>query len=387
MTNGPRAALLAAVAFGVGASSGPVSAPEPVAVQPLAPPRADARLMISGHSLTDEPFPTYLAAIAGSLSTPLLWNQQSLFGSSLRQRTRGEPGAPDWSGYRRGRNRDGDRLDIAAELRRPATLDGRPYDALLVTEQHTLLGNIVWNDSVRYLRHIHDRLIEGNRAATTYLYESWMDVSDMDDPRRWIAYELAAAPVWRCVATRINLSLAGEGRADRIEPLPAASALASLVAQATGRGVPGISARTTRETMARLFRDSVHLTPLGTYHVALVAYATIYRRSPVGAWAPAGVTPAAAAALQRAAWRFVEDQRRHGRAMPLGACRRYLARSFVGTYLAYQQETHWKGGNALLNAAQRLRFEAAWRWRFARDDAANPFHYDPARDRAYWFPA
>ena len=95
------------------------------------------------------------------------------------------------------------------------------------------LGSLIWNDTVRYLRHFHDRLIDGNPEATTYLYHSWISLDDKDDPARWIAYEREAYWAWQCVATRINQSLAAEGRTDRVLPLPAAASL-----QSSRKGTP-----------------------------------------------------------------------------------------------------------------------------------------------------
>ena len=68
-------------------------------------------------------------------------------------------------------------------------------------------------------------------------------------------------------------------------------ALAELVERATqGHGVAGVTGSTVRNTVNRIVNDDVHLTRLGSYYMALVSYAAIYRRSPEGAWAPEDVT-------------------------------------------------------------------------------------------------
>lgn len=356
---------------------------------PVSAPRRDARILISGHSLTEAPMPHYLAAVAESLGTPALWNQQNLPGSSLQQRTRGDGAANAWVGYRSGNNREGQGLDLLNELRAPRTLDRtrEPYDVLVVTEIDALLDFVVGYDTVRYLRHFHDRFIEGNRRGTTYLYEAWLGVSDKDDPRRWIAYERAASPAWRCVATRINRSLAHEGRSDRVDSIPAGAALASLVERATsGEGLPGLAAPTTRGTIDRLFTDDVHLTPLGMYYVALVTYATIYRRSPVGGWAPAHVTPEQAGSLQDTAWRFVAPYLRDQRPQSLEACRDHVRHSFLGTYLSYQRDTAWRARGTAFAYALWAKHHIGWRHLLGTRSTANPLYFDPAQDRAYWFP-
>ncbi|MXQ13734.1 hypothetical protein [Microvirga makkahensis] len=352
------------------------------------PPREAARIFVSGHSLTDRPLPDYLATIADSLGTPAVWNQQNLFGSSIRERIRGRgAGETGWVGYSQGENRDGQGLNVINELRRPQTIDTDRYDALIITEQHTLLGSLIWNDTVRYLRHFHDRIIEGNPQATTYLYHSWISLNDKDNPNRWIAYEREALSAWQCVAARINQSLAAEGRTDRISSLPAAAALAALVERATqGAGLPGISGESVRQTMERLFRDDVHLTPLGTYYIALVSYAIVYRRSPLGAWAPSEIDQTQTATLQQMAWTFVTDIARDQQANSLEACRAIVSNEFVYTYWSYIRDTYWRQeGNTIQAYAKWLQHLARWRYRLSREDEDNPLYYSAAHDRTYWY--
>lgn len=350
------------------------------------------RLFISGHSLTDNPLPGHLAAIARSLGTPLQWNRQYMVGSSIRARVRGagtEPESTGWDGYRQGFNREGENLNVLSELRHPRTVSGGAYDALLITEEHELLNSLLANDTVRYLRHYHDRFIEGNATGRTFFYESWLGIDDKNDPRRWIAYERAASPVWQCLVTRINSSLASEGRGDRIASLPAGLALAGLIEQATqGSGVPGISGASVRETVDRLVKDNVHLTALGSYYAALVSYATIFDRSPLGAWAPEGVGTTQARALQTIAWQFVSDHRANHRVLTLDQCRALLQRSFIATFWGYLRDISWRKDLGTVHATLRwARHLLRGYWRLSRNDATNPLYYDAATDKDYWFPA
>lgn len=350
--------------------------------------RDGARVFISGHSLTDQPLPTFMARIAGSLGTPMQWNRQYMVGSAIEHRTRGEDSPSEgWAGYRQGDNREGAGLDVIAELRAPRTIAGR-YDTLLITEQHGLLGSLTEHDTVRYLRHYHDRFIEGNAEGQTWFYEPWFHLSSKDAPRRWIDYERRAAPLWQCVATRINLSLAAEGRKDRIASLPAGLALAELIARATeGDGLPGVSGASVRETVDRYFHDDVHLTRLGSYYMALVSYAAIFRRSPQGAWAPEEVGAETAAALQAQAWGIVAGLAAADRPLTLEQCRERMREDFIGRYLAYVRDSRWVqqigAPHAWLRSARRY---LDWQWRFARHDADNPYWFDRATDRGVWLP-
>jgi hypothetical protein len=353
-----------------------------------AAPPVPERVFISGHSLVDQPLPSNLAAIATSLGTPLQWNRQYRVGSSIRARTRGDRDA-GWDGYRLGYNREGEGLDLLAEWQRPQTVSGGRYDTLLITEQHGLLGTLLWNDTVRHLRHYHDRFIDANPAGRTWFYESWLGLDDKSDPRRWIAYERAASPLWQCIGTRINASLAAAGRADRIEPLPAGWALAFLIERlTTGAGVPGLSGPSVRDSVDRVVQDDVHLTPLGNYYMALVSYAHLFGRTPQGAWAPPEVATAAVGALQALAWQSVAAERAQRKAMTLEACRSTLQREFIALFWDYLRDAELKRGEGKWRVwwswAQR---RAQWHWRLRESAPEHPLRFDAATDAAYWFKA
>lgn len=361
-----------------------------LAVLPGAVRRDSTNTFISGHSLTDQPMPDFLAQVAESLDTPLRWNRQYVVGSTLKQRTRGiDAEGTKWAGYLRGANRQGDGINVLNELRQPTTIGGARYDTLLITEQNGLLWSLFKNDSVRYLRHFHDRFIEGNPQGQTYFFEPWNGLESKDDPRRWIDFERAATPVWQCIATRVNTSLAAEGRTDRIASMPGSWMMAALVERATqGAGLPGVSGASVRETLDRLFSDDVHLTRLGSYYLALVTYATLNGRPPLGAWAPEGVNAGQAKALQKFAWDALAEYRANNRLVDLASCRKILTDGFIGQY--------WRYSRDITPAQEQSKLRGYWRMmrnslsdhlQVRRNDASNPLHFDAATDKDYWFPA
>jgi len=339
------------------------------------------RVFVSGHSLTDLPMPTYFARVADSLGTPVAWNRQYMVGSAIKHRARGRGNETGWVGYTQGDNRDGSNLDVVDELQR------NPYDVLVITEQHGLIDSLVWHDTVRHLRHYHERFIAGNPNGRTYFYEPWLGIPGKAEVQRWIAYERAASPLWQCMATRINQSLAAEGRRDRIASLPAGLALAQLVERATvGAALPGISGNSTAESLDRLFHDHVHLKPLGVYYVALVVYAFVFERSPVGAWAPEEVSPQQASSLQAVAGEAATRYRTESRRLTPETCSPTLRGQFLGQYLAHMRDDYWaqQNLNSLRRAWRRLRNEWQVRWRLWRSD---PLNWDLVDERSYWFPA
>ena len=313
-----------------------------------------------------------LAAIAQSLNTPVWWNQQIVVGSPIRARTRGgNLDDPSFAGYRFGKNREGSNMDVVRELRQPQTISGQRYDTLVLTERHDLVAVLEWENTVRYVRHFHDRLIEGNSQASTYLYHAWLGLTDKNDPRNWIAYERSAAPVWQCVASRVNESLSHEGRGDRVAYLPAGLALARLIEQATQSSVAGVSGSSTRETVDRIVADDVHTTRLGTYYMALVTYASVYRRSPVGAWSPSEVNATQARSLQEVAWQAVSQHYASSPQPSLAQCRETMRTSFCSSYYTYRNDSSKTPGCQTL---------------FSQLSTNNPFYFDPASNASYWFP-
>ncbi|HZH13965.1 MAG TPA: hypothetical protein VE057_06360 [Archangium sp.] len=260
-----------------------------------------ARIFFSGHSLLDNPMPDDVESIAKSKGKDILWNQQNIIGSPLRVRTWGNGG---WAGYSQGKNRAGYNMDVVQELLSPRTLNpGDQYDTLLITERHDILGTIEWENTVGYLRHYHDRLIDGNPRGVTYFYHTWLDI-DKANPDQWINYEKNALTAWECVSSKVNLTLQAEGRGDRVVTLPGGAALVDLVERILANQVPGISG-TTAQKLDMIFSDNVHLTPLGVYYLAAVHHASVFRDSPAGAAGPSGANAATVQALQSIAWNFV----------------------------------------------------------------------------------
>jgi len=347
------------------------------------------RLFISGHSLTDQPLPNQMEAIASSLGTPLEWNRHYIVGSSIATRSRGRDlNDQTWSGYRDGFNRSEGRLDVASELRNPKTVTGGIYDVLIITEQNGLLDSLTFNDTVRYLRHYHDLFIQGNSQGKTYFFEPWIGLNDKSNPRRWIDFERAASPIWQCIATRINISLNAEGRRDRVYSLPAGAALADLIETATSaRGLPSITLGNIGETVGSIVKDDVHLTELGSYFVALVSHSFTHGRSPYGAWHPKNVSEIQAKALQQKAWDFYSNYLTTNAPLTLDECQKKLRVSFISVYWTYVRDVFWPLERNSVSAYFRwLRYLLKWHWQIRHQSRDNPFHFDPVTDKTYWFP-
>jgi len=301
----PLLALWLCVACGTG--------PDPVeglTIDASAKParREMVRAFYSGHSLTDG-VPEEVAKIAAGLASQgkpgdFNFQFQSIAGSRILQRTRGLDPAQPGSGYRSGGNRNGQGLDVIAELTAPRTIgEGERYNALVVTERHDLIWTVAHDETVPALGELHDKFTSANPEGDVFLYHVWLEVGD-GPAAGWVDYERAALPLWECVASAVNRKLP-QGRKP-VRVLPGATALAELVDSMLAGDAPGVTG-TEAERMALIFSDGVHFADAGRYFMGLVHYAALFGVSPEGAPVPAGVSPELAAHMQRIAWQHVSS--------------------------------------------------------------------------------
>lgn len=319
------------------------------------------RVFISGHSLTDRPFPDYLEALGLAEGKRLEWNMQNIAGSSLQMRARDLPHA----------GADGNGRPISA-LDDITPRDGAAaYDTLILTEVHTLLESLLWNDTIGNARDYIARFTKANPAARVYIYTAWLDVDDMDDPRRWIAYERAAAKAWQCTASRIDQDFAASGNVQQVQIIPAAEALAALVEQAVSEQGAAFGTTGPRDAMRHFFTDDVHLTDLGTYYVALISYAILHGRVPETPWAP-GIDADKARAIQDSARRFMAGWSQP-RVMTSAECSEYLADQFAPLYLGYVRDTKWREEGWVRARYKWARYSIEWPSLLRSNSTSNPF--------------
>ncbi|MFM9849110.1 MAG: hypothetical protein ACKVP3_18345, partial [Hyphomicrobiaceae bacterium] len=293
------------------------------------------KFFVSGHSLTDDPFADYIVAIGQSQSLKMSYEEQIVIGSPLRWRTLGDTDKdPPWSGYGYGNNKGGRTgLDVRTAF---AQSKSDPFDVLIVTEGHHSVSELVWNDTPRYLRHFHEHFIRQNPSGRTFFFEPWEGISDKANPQPWIALEQQGTRVWRCMANRINASLAHEGRRDRIHSIPAGAALAMLIDASLRGDVSVLKADTQAATVNLFFSDDVHLAPLGRYYLALLSYVWMTGNEVNGAWRPNGISEAQAEAVQKFAFSYYQSvQNDAGKDLDLSGCRKLMTGGFCDAWNAY----------------------------------------------------
>jgi hypothetical protein len=320
--NEPATALAQSVAVAQGARALPV--------------RTAVNALFSGHSLLDNPIPDFTEAIARAKGDVLGWEEQIIIGSPIRIRTRGDTYAdPNYAGYSRGKNRNGNGLDLLGEIAQPAGLPaGQKYDALVIAERNDPLDTIQWEDSLALLRNYHDRVAAQQGTAQTFLYQAWPGL-DKTAPQTWVTYVALELEVWECMASRVNLGLVAEGKAAAVRLIPAGYALTQLVQRTLAGEVPGLTG-TDQSRLDALIEDDVHPTRLAKYFLAAVSYTSLFGKSPLGAHAVSEFAPDTLAALETIAEQVVRDYTARAVAPSMERCRTRIANDVCSAYDAYR---------------------------------------------------
>ncbi|MCC6002532.1 MAG: hypothetical protein JJU19_16980 [Pararhodobacter sp.] len=236
-------------------------APQPVAdlqVAPVGPLPLDRRVVLSGHSLTD-PLPEPLERLVRAAGGPRGVIDRSTI-----------PGSPlDWRW-----NNPSEPVDARVRI--------ADYDVLVITERVSLSGTRRWHNSddwaLRWARHGWENGA-GGAGAEVLLYATWVafesnppaDSHDPDIALPWRERLDREYAEWQAIMAHVNANRP-EGAAE-MRMIPATLVMAAVYdAIAEGQAPAELS------DIGALFRDSVHLSPLGAHLVALTHYAVLYGR-------------------------------------------------------------------------------------------------------------
>lgn len=258
------AALTATVAGAFWWRSGPPHGPDDTAMAaryatPLSAPEGPIAVFHIGHSLVNRNMPAMLAQLAGEGHR---YESQLGWGATLRSHWGDIPvnGAEVENAHPHYRDA------------REAVASG-DYDALVLTEMVEIRDALRYHDSPRYLAAFAEEAWKAQPDVRIYLYETW---HQLDDAEGWLErLDADLLRHWEKGLLRPALGRLPEGA--RIHLIPAGQALGALVREIEARGGVG-----NVEDRASLFKDQIHLNDLGNYFVALVHYAVLYQKSPVG---------------------------------------------------------------------------------------------------------
>lgn len=251
------------------------------------------KVLFIGHSLIGTEAPAMAGAVARSLGVQWTHDVQLTDGGSLKV---------NWN-----------HPNAAAGVNGPEALDTGEYDVVVLTEAVILDDILRWSDSSGYADRFYQRARASRDDIRMLFFEGW---HDREAPR--VRYGLTTAPEWRQWIDddlgKWESIVDGTGVREQVRIIPGGQAMAQL-SDAIDRGeIPGDL------TLDAFFSDTVHLSTLGSYYLALVHVSAIARRSPVGAtnqvphsegegW---DIPEDVALALQELAWRCVRGYSRSG---------------------------------------------------------------------------
>lgn len=265
--------------------------PEPPPVQPQSfyswGPATDQRVYISGHSLLDNPLADFLVDISSKQSQALQWNQQNILGSPMRVRVHNGSysGFGGWLGQ--GKSKSGSAINLINEVRNPMTIgSGNKYNALVIGENHNLIEQARWEDSIRYLK-LNSDFYNSVSPTRVFFYHTWLDINK-SNPTAWINYETQAQRLWECHVSKVNAAYQAANSNIRVLNLPVSGALVSLVQKIVAGEIPGFTDSTTSDRLSKLFSDNVHYTRTGAYYVAILNYIALYGIKPTTMTLPTG---------------------------------------------------------------------------------------------------
>lgn len=233
---------------------------------PLSTPGGPLAVFHLGHSLVNRDMPAMLAQLAGPGHR---YNSQLGWGTTLKAHW----GDDTINGFAE------ENADPHFRAAHEAAKSG-DYDAIVLTEMVEIRDALRYYDSPGYLLRWAEEALAARSDVRLYLYETW---HRLDDPEGWL--ERLDADLQRYWLEGIAKPVLAKLPVDaQFRIIPAGQVLAAFVRAVEGRG--GVGNVRTREDIFALNpdgkTDAIHLNDLGNYLVALVHWAVLYHRSPIG---------------------------------------------------------------------------------------------------------
>lgn len=328
----------------------------PITNPPDPEPEFDkVKVLVSGHSLSSQPNLGHSDLIASSLGLDYSWLRQNVPGATINYRLNNPEG----------------QMQSTLNAIESAHNTSSPFTHLEITERHDLLQTIQWEETVRNLKRFVDSMLSREPNTIPYFWHCWQDYTMRGSLSEWLTYERAATFVWESVTSRVNLSLEHEGKSYRIRNAPAQKAWVEFVNEAVNGSIPGITQGSPTATLNVLFADGVHPTlVVGDYFISCVHIAVMYRKSPVGAAYPSGVTAQQALSMQTFAWEIVEDYYANESTPTVAQAQSYIVNTFADIHQYYYFGDHNSAGLVA---------------HFAQNNYNQPFYFNTTTDAAYWF--
>lgn len=220
-----------------------------------------------GHSLTNRDVPWMLKQFANE---DFSYRSQLGWGASLKQHW--EPSIAI-NGYEE-ENDHPHFMDVMDAI------ESAKFDAFVLTEMVEIKDAIKHHNSAHYLEKFSHKIFQYNPNARLYVYETWHHI---DDSEGWqFRLERDIQKYWE--SSIIDTAISGLDNPRPIYVIPVGQVMAALFREVSKNG--GVGVITKPADMFKIKndgqQDTIHLNDTGNYLSALVHYAVIFQKSPVG---------------------------------------------------------------------------------------------------------
>lgn len=264
--------------------------PTPMSETPTPASPATAKVFYFGHSLVGHDLPQMVGSFARARGKSYGVHGQVGFGTPLMSHWRWQ-GSFD-SGFVPPGFRDELPGSLLFEVEGHKALESGAYDVIVLTETNDFASGSPgrWDMrcdpnsdfggcTIEHASNLVRLARQHNPSVRVLLYANWKNIDELGGVESWLADIEAHAGWWEHVAQQVDAGLAREGvNGSSITVVPAAKVLARIVREAEAGQLAALGLPNRQP----LFRDPVHLNPLGFYLIALAHYAAIFGDTPIG---------------------------------------------------------------------------------------------------------
>ena len=155
-------------------------------------------------------------------------------------------------------------------------LPSHPVDAIVLTERVALAPTMEYHATSDYATRWVELAWKANPEVRPYLYETWDEIDDAatGSTRAWRERIISDLALWQKIADDVNRNL--PDLTHPVEIIPAGLGMIRLEDAAAAGRIPGAS------SIRDFFGDDIHPNNDGFYYVAMIHYAVLSGKSPLG---------------------------------------------------------------------------------------------------------
>ncbi|MFY9243653.1 MAG: T9SS type A sorting domain-containing protein [Polaribacter sp.] len=214
-----------------------------------------------GHSLIGHAIPTMLDQMANASGVNYTGSRQIINGAPL-QFNWNNPTLGEVGNYE---------IDLATGN----------YNTLVITEAIPLKNHLEWSDTFNVSNNFYNYFYNYITNGQVYIYETWHCINsgtpagcayDGEDHINWRQRLDEDLDDWESIVINLNNLHPNT----EVLVVPGGQAVAALYDAVLNNEITGVN------NISYFFADDIHLNDIGSYYMACVMYATLFRQSPIG---------------------------------------------------------------------------------------------------------